>query len=198
MKSYLIVGLGNIGREYAGTRHNIGFDVLDFLAAKRNVIFQTARYAETTSFTLKGRKIVLVKPSTYMNLSGKAVDYWVKQENPEAILIVADDVALPLGTIRIRKKGGAGGHNGLENIIVTLGTEEFPRLRFGIGNQYPKGMQVEYVLGNWFPEQIATVRDRLGLASQAIEEFVLAGPDIAMNKYNKLPDPQQDISSENT
>ncbi len=185
MKTYLIIGLGNIGREYAGTRHNIGFEVVDFLAQQHEVTFQSSRYADMAFYMLKGRKVVLIKPSTYMNLSGKAVSYWMQQEKPEEILIIADDVALPLGSIRIRKKGGAGGHNGLEHIIQTLNTDEFPRLRFGIGNDYPKGMQVEYVLGRWFPEQTSVVIENIKLAAKAVEEFILGGIDNSMTKYNK-------------
>jgi peptidyl-tRNA hydrolase, PTH1 family len=194
MKTFVIAGLGNIGREYAGTRHNIGFEVLDFLALQHEASFQSSRYADMTFFMLKGRKVVLIKPSTYMNLSGKAVLYWLQQENPEPehLLVIADDVALQLGTVRIRKKGGAGGHNGLQHIIDTLGKEEFPRLRFGIGNDYPKGMQIDYVLGRWFPEQIPVVTERIKLAAKAVEEFVLGGIDNAMNKYNKLPDADPD------
>jgi len=188
MKTYVITGLGNIGREYAGTRHNIGFEVLDYLAVQHEVTFQSSRYADMTFYMLKGRKIILIKPTTYMNLSGKAVSYWLQQENPENHLVIADDVALPLGTVRLRKKGGAGGHNGLEHIIQTLNTEEFPRLRFGIGNDYPKGMQVDYVLGRWFPEQVPVVTERIKLAAKAVEEFVLGGIDNAMNKYNKMPE----------
>ncbi len=190
MKNYVIVGLGNPGREYAGTRHNIGFEVLDWLAGSRGAVFAPSRYADMATYMLKGRKIVLIKPSTYMNLSGKAVAYWLQNENPEPehLLVIADDVALPTGTIRMRKKGGAGGHNGLENIIVTLNTEEFARLRFGVGNDYPRGMQAEYVLGRWFPEQVPIVNERIKLAAKAVEEFVLAGIDRAMTQYNKMPD----------
>ncbi len=190
MKNYVIVGLGNPGREYAGTRHNIGFEVLDWLAGSHGAVFAPSRYADMATYMLKGRKIVLIKPSTYMNLSGKAVAYWLQNENPEPehLLVIADDVALPTGTIRMRKKGGAGGHNGLENIIVTLNTEEFARLRFGVGNDYPRGMQSEYVLGRWFPEQVPIVNERIKLAAKAVEEFVLAGIDRAMTQYNKMPD----------
>jgi len=191
MKTFVIFGLGNIGREYAGTRHNIGFDVVDYLASQHEATFQPSRYADMTFFMLKGRKVVLIKPSTYMNLSGKAVSYWLNAEKPEEpghMLVIADDVALPCGTVRIRKKGGAGGHNGLEHIIETLNTDEFPRMRFGIGNDYPRGMQVEYVLGRWFPEQIPVITERIKLAAKAVEEFVLGGIDNSMNKYNKLPD----------
>ncbi|PKP05298.1 MAG: aminoacyl-tRNA hydrolase [Bacteroidetes bacterium HGW-Bacteroidetes-6] len=190
MRTYVIVGLGNPGREYAGTRHNIGFEILDWLAGSRGAVFTPSRYADMATYTLKGRKIVLIKPSTYMNLSGKAVAYWIQNEKPEPenLLVIADDVALPTGTIRMRKKGGAGGHNGLENIIITLNTEIYSRLRFGIGNDYPRGMQSEYVLGHWFPEQVPVVTERIKLAAKAVEEFVLAGIDIAMNRYNKMPD----------
>lgn len=200
MKTFLIAGLGNIGREYDATRHNIGFDILDTLAIKHKVIFQTQRLADVGTFMLKGRKFVLIKPSTYMNLSGKAVSYWLQHENlpVENLLVIADDVALPAGAIRIRKKGGSGGHNGLQHIIETLETDVFTRLRFGIGNQYPKGMQVEYVLGKWFPEQINVVRDRLEIAGKAVEEFGLAGADRAMNTFNRLADPTEENNPDQT
>lgn len=187
MKTFLIVGLGNIGREYAGTRHNVGFEVLDFFALKNKLVFQSSRYADMTIHSLKGRKIVLIKPSTYMNLSGKAVSYWLQKENiePEKMLVVADDVALNLGSIRLRKKGGSGGHNGLQNIIDVLGNDNFSRLRIGIGNDYPRGMQSDYVLGKWFPEQVPIIIKAIESTDKIIEEFVLSGIDIAMNSFNK-------------
>ena len=146
---YLIVGLGNIGAEYAGTRHNIGFKVLDALAEASNAVFTTARYGDVAELKHKGRTLILLKPSTYMNLSGKAVRYWMEAEKiaPENLLVVSDDIALPFGTLRMRPRGSAGGHNGLKNIAELLGTEDYARMRFGVGGDFPKGHQVDYVLG---------------------------------------------------
>ena len=152
---YLIVGLGNIGAEYAETRHNIGFNVLDALAEASNTVFTTQRYGDVAEAKYKGRTLVLLKPSTYMNLSGKAVRYWMDAGKipPENLLVVSDDIALPFGTLRLRPKGSAGGHNGLKNISELLGTEEYARMRFGVGGDFPKGHQVEYVLGEWTDER---------------------------------------------
>ena len=152
---YLIVGLGNIGAEYADTRHNIGFKVLDCLAEQSNIAFTTGRYGATAELRHKGRTLVLLKPSTYMNLSGKAVRYWMETEKiaPENLLVVVDDIALPFGTLRMRQKGSAGGHNGLKNITELLGTEEYTRIRFGIGGDFARGQQVDYVLGSWSDEE---------------------------------------------
>ena len=146
---YLIVGLGNIGAEYAGTRHNIGFKVLDALAEASNAVFTTARYGDVAELKHKGRTLILLKPSTYMNLSGKAVRYWMEAEKiaPENLLVVSDDIALPFGTLRMRPRGSAGGHNGLKNIAELLGTEDYARMRFGVGGDFPRGHQVDYVLG---------------------------------------------------
>lgn len=187
MKKYLITGLGNIGDEYADTRHNIGFVLVDALAFAHKASFNTARLASTCSFTIKGRQIVLIKPSTYMNLSGKAVAYWMQHENIplEHLLVIADDVALPLAELRLRKKGGSGGHNGLADIEQSLNTIEYCRLRFGIGNDYPQGMQVDYVLGRWFDEQRALIKEKIPAAIAMIESFVLAGPDLTMTQFNK-------------
>lgn len=184
---FLIVGLGNPGPEYRGTRHNIGFEVLDALASASNTVFSPARYADQAELRHKGRTFILVKPSTFMNLSGKAVRYWMDQENVPAdrILVVADDLALPFGTIRIKPRGGAGGHNALTSIIQLIGTEEFPRLRFGIGSDFPKGRQSDYVLSPWNIEEQKTLTDRIELASKAILQFGLLGVDAAMNNFNK-------------
>ncbi len=184
---YLIVGLGNPGPEYQGTRHNIGFQVLDGLAEAFTVGFSPARYGDRAELRHKGRTFILIKPATFMNLSGKAVRYWMEQENipEERLLVVTDDLALPFGSIRIKPGGGAGGHNGLTSIIELLGTPEFPRLRFGIGSDFPKGRQSEYVLGAWNVEESKTLADRKELASKAILQFGLLGVASAMNNFNK-------------
>jgi len=182
----LIVGLGNPGPEYSGTRHNIGFAVLDSLCGVFNASFATDRLADHAQFRHKGRTYVLIKPSTFMNLSGKAVRYWMAQEDlsPERVFVVADDLALPFGKVRIRSNGGAGGHNGLTSIIEALGSEEFPRLRFGIGNDYPRGRQSEYVLGPWKHEELAALAERVELAGKAIVQFGLLGLAHTMNHFN--------------
>lgn len=186
MKS-LIVGLGNPGPEYADTRHNIGYQVLDLLAAQKGVRFQPARYGDHAEVRHKGRVLILMKPTTFMNHSGKAVRYWVEQEKlpMERLLVITDDLALPFGTIRIRAKGGAGGHNGLTSIIELLGTEEFARLRFGIGSDFPQGRQSEYVLGPWGATERETLQARTVLAAQAVLHFGLMGVTAAMNEFNK-------------
>lgn len=185
MSKFLIAGLGNIGLEYANTRHNIGFDIVDFMAGEK-FPFRSDRYASVSELSLRGRKLLLIKPSTYMNLSGKAIRYWMQNENipVENLLVVYDDMALPEGAIRIRNRGSAGGHNGIENIIEVLGSELFPRLRFGIGSDFPKGFQVDYVLGKWYPEQKKILDERIPRAVEAIQSFVLEGAARAMNKYN--------------
>jgi len=184
---YLIIGLGNPGPEYADTRHNIGFLAVDALAAHFEVGFEAGRYAETTRFRHKGRTFVLVKPQTFMNLSGKAVRYWLDQENlePAQLLVIGDDLALPFGKVRLRASGGAGGHNGFSSIIELLGTEAFPRLRFGIGNEFPRGRQSEHVLGPWNPEEREALPDGLALMGKAVLQFGLLGIAQAMNTFNK-------------
>ncbi|MBK7944656.1 MAG: aminoacyl-tRNA hydrolase [Flavobacteriales bacterium] len=184
---HLIVGLGNPGPEYAGTRHNIGFQVLDHLAAAAEARFAPDRYGDRAELRHKGRTFILIKPSTFMNLSGKAVRYWMEQEGipAERVLVIADDLAIPFGTIRIRAKGGAGGHNGLTSIIELIGTEEFPRLRFGIGSDFPKGRQSEYVLGAWNEAERKTLGERIELAAKAVLQFGLLGVANAMNNFNK-------------
>lgn len=183
---YLIVGLGNVGNEYAETRHNIGFMILDAMALEANVRFTTERYASKTVCKYKGRQFVLIKPSTYMNLSGKAVRYWMEKENIliENILIITDDIALPLGTLRMKAKGSDGGHNGLNHIIELLNTEDFARLRFGIGNDFPKGHQVDYVLEKWNNEEKKIIQERIKFAIEMIHTFGTAGMGKAMNAYN--------------
>ena len=183
---YLIVGLGNIGSEYENTRHNIGFRVLDALAKASNLIFTDGRYGATCELRVKGRTLVLLKPSTYMNLSGNAVRYWLQKENIpiENLLIVVDDIALPFGTLRLKPQGSDAGHNGLKNIAQLLGTQNYSRLRFGIGNDYPKGGQIDYVLGHFPEEQLQQMPELLDRAAEIIKSFCLAGIQLTMNQYN--------------
>ena len=184
---YLIVGLGNIGEEYRNTRHNIGFTVLDALAKASNLVFTDGRYGATTTLSLKGRQLILLKPSTYMNLSGNAVRYWMQKENIplENVLIVVDDLALPFGTLRLKGKGSDAGHNGLKHIAATLGTQDYARLRFGIGNDFPRGGQIDFVLGHFADEDLKTMDERVAMACDIIKSFCLAGISITMNQYNK-------------
>ena len=184
---YLIVGLGNIGDEYRNTRHNIGFMVLDALAKASNIVFKDGRYGATTSMSVKGRQLLLLKPSTYMNLSGNAVRYWMQQEKIplENVLVVVDDLALPFGSLRLKGKGSDAGHNGLKHIAATLGTQNYARLRFGIGNDFPKGAQVDYVLGQFGEDDVKQMPERLETAGKIIKSFCLAGLSITMNQYNK-------------
>lgn len=186
MKKYLIVGLGNIGAEYVNTRHNIGFKVLDYVAQKENLSFETAKLGTITEYNIKGRKLILLKPNTYMNLSGKAVQYWMEKENiaKENVLIITDDLNLPFGTIRIKAKGSDGGHNGLKNIQLVLNTTEYPRFRFGISDEFKKGQQVDYVLGEWNEEEKAKLPERFVLSKEIIESFALAGLNNTMNSFN--------------
>ncbi|TXI79217.1 MAG: aminoacyl-tRNA hydrolase [Flavobacteriales bacterium] len=184
---YLIIGLGNPGPEYADTRHNIGFQVLDHLARLADVRFSPARYGDHAEMRHKGRTFILIKPSTFMNLSGKAVRYWMDQENisAERVLVITDDLALPFGAIRIKPAGGAGGHNGLTSIIQLLGSEAFPRLRFGIGSDFARGRQSEYVLGAWNEDERKTLSERIEIAGKAVLQFGLLGVESAMNNFNK-------------
>ena len=184
---YLIVGLGNIGAEYAGTRHNIGFKVLDALAEASNAVFTTARYGDVAELKHKGRTLILLKPSTYMNLSGKAVRYWMEAEKiaPENLLVVSDDIALPFGTLRMRPRGSAGGHNGLKNIAELLGTEDYARMRFGVGGDFPRGHQVDYVLGEWSDEERKALPERLKVFGDAILSFTTIGLERTMNFFKK-------------
>ena len=183
---YLIVGLGNIGAEYADTRHNIGFKVLDALAEASNLTFTAGRYGSTATLRYKGRTLILLKPSTYMNLSGKAVRYWLEAEkiDRENLLVVVDDIALPFGTLRMRPKGSAGGHNGLKNICEMLGTEEYARIRFGIGGDFARGHQVDYVLGHWTDEERKALPERLKLFGEAILSFTTIGAAQTQNLFN--------------
>ena len=186
MKKFLIVGLGNIGAEYVNTRHNIGFKVLNYLANKENLDFDTVKLGQMAEYKIKGRTLLLLKPNTYMNLSGKAVLYWMEKENipKENVLIITDDLNLPFGTIRIKPKGSDGGHNGLKNIQLLLNSSEYPRFRFGISDQFKKGQQVDYVLGNWSDEELKLMTDRLDLSIDVIKSFALAGLGNTMNTYN--------------
>ncbi len=183
---YLIVGLGNIGDEYAATRHNIGFMTLDAFAEASNVSFATERYGDIARMRLKNKQLVLLKPSTYMNLSGNAVRYWRDKEgiSPENILVVVDDLALPFGAIRIKQRGSDAGHNGLKSIAQQLGTQDYARLRLGMGNGFPRGAQIDSVLGRFTPEQRAELPARIDVACDAIREYVLAGAGNAMCKFN--------------
>lgn len=183
---YLIVGLGNIGDEYRLTRHNVGFMILDALAKASNISFTTERYGDVARGRIKNKQLVFLKPSTYMNLSGNAVRYWSEREKipVDHILILVDDVALPFGAIRIKPSGSDAGHNGLKNIAAMLGTQAYPRLRFGIGNDYPRGAQIDYVLGHFTPEQLDAMPERIEVAIDAIKTFCLAGIQKAMCDYN--------------
>lgn len=186
---YLITGLGNIGPDYENTRHNIGFMVLDQIAAQKEVSFEPARYGDVCRFRFKGRMFILLKPSTYMNLSGKAIHYWLTKEKIELdkLLVITDDVALPLGTLRLKTKGSDGGHNGLSNIISVLGTQEFARLRFGIGNDYPKGTQVQFVLGKWTPEELEVIQPLYKTCLNLVTSLSTVGIDRTMNQFNTKP-----------
>lgn len=183
---YLIVGLGNIGDEYRGTRHNIGFRILDAFAEASNISFSTDRYGDVGRGRIKNKQVVLLKPSTYMNLSGNAVRYWKDKENIELenILVLVDDLALPFGAIRLKGRGSDAGHNGLKHIAQTLGTDAYPRLRFGIGNDFPKGCQIDYVLGHFNLDERQKMPMRVEVATEAIRTFVLAGLQTAMCDYN--------------
>lgn len=183
---YLIVGLGNIGAEYRDTRHNIGFKVLDAFAEASNIVFSTQRYGDVAQLRVKNKILVLLKPSTYMNLSGEAVRYWMNKENIplENVLIIVDDIALPFGAIRIKGKGSDGGHNGLKNIAALLGTQNYARIRFGVGNEFVRGAQIDYVLGNFTEEQSRELPDRMKVACDAIKAFCLSGLTYAMNNFS--------------
>lgn len=183
---YLIVGLGNIGSEYAETRHNIGFRILDALAKVSNIVFEDRRYGFVAPLSLKGRRLTLLKPSTYMNLSGNAVRYWMNKENIplECVLVVVDDLALPFGSLRMKSGGSDAGHNGLRHIASVLGTQEYARLRFGIGNDFPRGGQINFVLGRFSEEDLKTMDERVALACEMIKSFCLAGIQTTMNLYN--------------
>ena len=187
--NFLIAGLGNIGVEYANTRHNIGFMVLDALVKESGTTFISGRYGSTAEISYRGHKLTLLKPSTYMNLSGKAVNYWMQELKikPENLLVVVDDLAIPFGTLRMRKQGSDGGHNGLKNITQMLGNNSYARLRVGIGDAFAKGHQVDYVLGKWKSEEEKELPFILNRAGEAIKAYAFMGPDRAMNVCNTNP-----------
>ncbi|WP_319499395.1 aminoacyl-tRNA hydrolase [uncultured Draconibacterium sp.] len=184
---YLIAGLGNIGPEYKNTRHNIGFQILDALAEASNISFSDKRYGFVAEYKFKGRTFILLKPTTYMNLSGRAVNYWLQQEKIDIknMLVLVDDLALPFGTLRVRAKGGAGGHNGLENINQVLGRNDYARLRFGIGDDFHKGRQVNYVLGEWSKEEQKELPFKIDDSIEIIKSFGTLGVERTMNFHNK-------------
>ncbi len=186
---YLITGLGNIGQEYTNTRHNIGFSILDAFSEASNVVFKPGRYGDVAEFRYKARTLILLKPSTYVNLSGNAVRYWLQKEEIEDqnLLVVLDDLALPFGQLRLRKKGGDGGHNGLKHINQVMGHEDYARLRFGIGSQGKNYNQVDYVLGEWLQEEKSLLPEKLKTAGEIIKSFVFTGIDRTMNIYNTRP-----------
>lgn len=186
MKKKLIVGLGNIGDKYTNTRHNIGFKILDELAEEHNATFETEKLGDVASFRFKGRTFILLKPSTFMNLSGKALKYWMDKEKVsiDNILVVTDDINIDFGTIRLKAKGSDGGHNGLKDIQEKLGTNKYPRFRFGVGANYSKGRQVDYVLGEWNKEETSLLIERLPLSAKVITSFGTDGLSNTMNNYN--------------
>ena len=187
MDKYLIVGLGNPGDEYAGTRHNTGFMILDAFAKASNIVFEDKRYGFVAETSLKGRKLFLLKPTTYMNLSGNAVRYWLNKENIDQsrLLVIVDDLSLPLGAFRLKASGSNGGHNGLGNIQQRIG-QQYARLRMGIGNDFPRGAQVDWVLGKYSDDDMKVLQPSIDCAVDIIKSFVLAGIDNTMNAYNKL------------
>ncbi|NNC48955.1 MAG: aminoacyl-tRNA hydrolase [Flaviramulus sp.] len=186
MKKFLIVGLGNIGEKYENTRHNIGFKILDFFAKQEALTFETQKLGDVTTYKLKGRTFILLKPNTYMNLSGKAVLYWLTKEKIpiENLLVITDDLNLPFGSIRLKTKGSDGGHNGLKDIQEKLNTTKYNRFRFGISNAFSKGKQVDYVLSNWTDEEIKSLNERLDKSLELIKSFVLSGVNDTMSKFN--------------
>lgn len=186
MKKYLIVGLGNIGEKYAATRHNIGFKILDEIAVKEAVSFESEKLGAIATFKFKGRTFILLKPSTYMNLSGKAVKYWLTKENIpiENLLVICDDLNLPFGAIRVKAKGSDGGHNGLKDITAVLQTQEYARFRFGVGSEFSKGRQVDFVLGDWDKNELKSLPERLDRSAELIKSFGTAGLNITMNTFN--------------
>jgi PTH1 family peptidyl-tRNA hydrolase len=188
MSKFLIAGLGNIGEEYANTRHNIGFDLADALVNKHRGKFQPARLADMAEIKWKGKILIVIKPTTFMNLSGKAVKYWLDKEkiSVENLLVLVDELALPLSKLRLRPGGSDAGHNGLKSLQELLLTEKYPRLRFGIGNDFPKGRQVDFVLGKWSEEELPLVKKKIEKCTEIIESFVSSGIERTMNEANKL------------
>jgi len=186
MKKFLIVGLGNIGEKYANTRHNIGFKILDYLAESNEIPFETVKLGDVSTLKIKGRTLILLKPSTYMNLSGKAIKYWLEKENIplENLLVVTDDLNLPFGSLRLKIKGSDGGHNGLKDTQDKLQTVKYNRFRFGISDEFSKGKQVDYVLGEWSTEENSKLDERLKTSAELIKSFALAGVNNTMNQFN--------------
>ena len=193
MADYLVVGLGNIGAEYASTRHNMGFMILDAWAQASNVVFSVERYGAVAVVSFKGRHFTLLKPSTYMNLSGNAVRYWLQKLNLplENLIVISDDLNLPFGTLRMRLSGSAGGHNGIEDIIEVLGTDAWARIRVGIGNEFSRGGQIDYVLGNLSPEELGQIPALSERIVQGIKDYSTIGPQRAMNSVNAKPKPAE-------
>jgi PTH1 family peptidyl-tRNA hydrolase len=188
MSKFLIVGLGNVGAEYAHTRHNIGFDVVDAFVFKHGGLYKLDRLAQVAEVKWKGRMFICIKPTTYMNLSGKAFKYWIDKEKIDIdnSLTIVDDLALPLNKLRLRSSGSDAGHNGLKDIQLMLGTDKYPKLRFGIGNNYPKGMQADFVLGKWWKEEVSIVQQKISKSVEAIEQFATMGIEKTMNIVNNL------------
>ncbi len=186
MQKYLLVGLGNIGPKYEETRHNIGFKVLDLLAKEENTSFESEKLGDICKIKIKGRSVTLLKPNTFMNLSGKAIKYWLEKENIslENLLVITDDIHIDFGTFRIKAKGSAGGHNGLKDTEAKLNTSTYPRFRFGVGSQFSKGRQVDYVLGEWSTEEEHDLSFRLHDATAALKSFVFSGLSQTMNTFN--------------
>ena len=186
MKKFLIVGLGNIGEKYANTRHNIGFKILDYLAETNDITFETVKLGDISSLKIKGRTLILLKPSTFMNLSGKAIKYWLEKENIplENLLVITDDLNLPFGSLRLKTKGSDGGHNGLKDTQDKLQTTKYNRFRFGISDEFSKGRQVDYVLGEWNEDENSKLKERLKISAELIKSFALAGVNTTMNQFN--------------
>jgi PTH1 family peptidyl-tRNA hydrolase len=186
VSKFLIVGLGNPGEAYTHTRHNIGFQILDALTKASNICFKTDRLADKAELKHKGRILILIKPATFMNLSGKAVNYWLQQEGIpiENLLILTDDIAIPFGTLRLKGKGGDGGHNGLKSIQEVLNTQNFARLRFGVGNEFAKGSQADYVLGNWSEDEAKQLAPRIVIATDMIKSMTTIGLGLTMTQFN--------------
>lgn len=186
MKKFLIVGLGNIGEKYENTRHNIGFKILDYFANKEGLTFETQKLGDVTTYKLKGRTFIFLKPNTYMNLSGKAIQYWLTKEKIplENLLVITDDLNLPFGSIRVKTKGSDGGHNGLKDTQDKLNTTNYNRFRFGISDAFGKGRQVDYVLGEWTEEENKNLKERLEISTELIKSFALGGINNTMNTFN--------------
>lgn len=184
--SFLIVGLGNPGLQYANTRHNIGFKVVEAFAKKQEAAFSLQKQAEVCILKYRGKKVVLIKPTTYMNLSGKAVNYWMQAEKIplENVMVITDDLALPFGKLRLKGQGSSGGHNGLKDIEATLNTQQYARLRFGVGDEFKKGQQVDYVLGQWSEQEKETLEDRIEVATEFIKSFIGVGLNLTMTNWN--------------